>query len=45
MKDKIAMKVCDILEIPENKIYKLIKISENEIIKSITRYDFYLEAY
>lgn len=45
MKDKIAMKVYDTLEILEDKIDELIKISENEIIKSITGYDFYLKAY
>ena len=45
MKDKIAMKVYDTLEILEDKIDELIKISENEIIKSITGYDYYLNAY
>lgn len=45
MKDKISMKVYDTLQILENKIDELIKISENEIVKSITGYDFYLKAY
>ena len=45
MKDKIAMKVYDTLEILENKMDELIKTSENEIIKSITGYEFYLNAY
>jgi transposase len=45
MKDKIAMKVYDTLQILENKMDELIRISENEIIKSITGYDFYLKAY
>ena len=45
LKDKIAMKVYDTLEILENKIDELIKISENEIVKTITGYDFYLKVY
>ena len=45
MKDKIEMKVYDTLEILEEKIDELIKISENEIIKSITGHDYYLNAY
>ena len=45
MKDKIAMKVFDTLEILENKMDELITICENEIIKSITGYDYYLKAY
>ncbi len=45
MKDKIAMKIYDTLEILENKIDEVIGMSENEIIKSITGYSFYLNAY
>jgi len=45
MKDKIAMKIYDNLETLENKIEKLIKQAENQIIKSITGYDFYVNAY
>lgn len=41
MKDKIAMKLYDNLQILENKIDQLIKLAENEIIKSITGYEFY----
>ena len=45
MKDKIAMKIYDTLETLETKIEQLIEKSENQIIKSITGYDFYLNAY
>lgn len=45
MKDKIAMKIFDTLEILENKIDNLLKECENEIIKSITGYEFYLKSY
>lgn len=45
MKDKIAMKIYDNLELLETKIEELIEKSENQIIKSITGYQFYLNAY
>lgn len=45
MKDKIAMKVYDDLETLEAKIEELIEKAENQIIKSITGYQFYLDAY
>ena len=45
MKDKIAMKVFDTLEILENKTDELIRICENKIIKSISGYDYYLKVY
>ena len=45
MKDRIAMKIYDNLETLETKIEQLIEQAENRIIKSITRYDFYLNAY
>lgn len=45
MKDKIAMKLYDNLQTLENKIHKLIKLAENEIIKSITGYEFYLNTF
>lgn len=45
MKDKIAMKIYDNLETLENRIEKLIEKSENQIIKSVTGYEFYLNTY
>ncbi len=45
MKDKIAMKVYDTIDTLENKIEDLIIQAENEIIKSVTGYKFYLDAY
>ncbi len=45
MKDKIAMKIYDTIDILENKIEELIQNAENKIIKSITGYDFYLKTY
>lgn len=45
MKDKIAMKIYDDLETLETKIEQLIEQAENETIKSITGYQFYLDAY
>ncbi len=45
MKDKIAMKIFDTLETLENKIDNLIKTTENAIIKSLTAYEFYLNAF
>lgn len=40
MKDKIAMKIYDNLETLEVKIEQLVEKAENQIIKSITGYDF-----
>ncbi len=45
MKSKIAMKIYDTLDILEDKLEKLINIAENKIIKSITGYDFYNNAF
>lgn len=45
MKDRIAMKIYDDLESLEVKIEKLIESAENQIIKSVTGYDFYLNAF
>lgn len=45
MKDKIAMKIYDNLEVLEVKIEQLLKQLENQKIKTITGYEFYLNAY
>lgn len=45
MKDKIVMKIFDTLQTLENKIESLIKLAQNNIIKSLTAYDFYLNAF
>jgi transposase len=45
MKDKIAMKIYDTLSILEEKLENLIHEAENEILKSLTSYDFYLNAF
>ncbi|OWP82578.1 transposase, partial [Flavobacterium davisii] len=45
MKDKIAMKIYDSLDDLNQKLEELIKISDNEIIKSITSYPFYINAF
>jgi transposase len=45
MKDKIAMKIYDTLDILETKLDELLKIIENELVKSITGYDFYLKSF
>lgn len=45
MKDKIAMKIYDTLDDLSNKIDQLIEQLEGKIIKSITGYEFYLDAY
>ncbi len=45
MKNKIAMKIYDTLDILETKIDELLKTIENELVKSITGYDFYLKAF
>ena len=45
MKDKIAMKLFDTLQTLENKLEDLLKLAQNEIIKSLTSYKFYIEAF
>ena len=45
MKDKMAMKIFDTLKDLENKIENLLEQIEDGIIKSITGYDFYINAY
>lgn len=45
IKDKIAMKIFDTLETLENKMDELIDNMEGELIKSITGYEFYLDAF
>ena len=45
MKDKIAMKIYDTLDILENKMDNLINTLEGELVKSITGYEFYLNAF
>lgn len=45
MKDKIAMKIYDNLNTLENKLEVLIKSIEYQIIKSITGYKFYINAF
>lgn len=45
MKNKTAMKIYDTLEDLEIKIENLIKKLENQLIKSITGYEFYLKTY
>jgi len=39
------MKIYDILEIQENKMDELIDDLEGELVKSITGYEFYLNAF
>ena len=41
MKDKIAMKIYDTLDILENKMDELINELEGDLVKSITGYEFY----
>jgi transposase len=45
MKDKIAMKIFDTLETLENKMDQIIENLEGDLIKSITGYEFYLNAF
>ena len=45
MKSKIAMKIFDTLEELETKIETLVETIENQMIKSITGYEFYLKDY
>ena len=45
MKDKIAMKIFDTLETLENKMDQIIEKLEGDLIKSITGYEFYLNAF
>ena len=45
MKKNIAMKIYDTLERLEQKLEQLLDKIEGEIVKSITAYKFYLNAY
>lgn len=45
MKKNMAMKIYDTLEILEQKVEQLIEKLEGELVKSITAYKFYLNAY
>lgn len=45
MKDKIAMKIFDTLETLENKMDQILEKLEGDLIKSITGYEFYLNAF
>jgi len=45
MKDKIAMKIFDTLETLENKMDQILENLEGDLIKSITGYEFYLNAF
>ena len=45
MKKNMTMKIYDNLEVLEQKIEQLIENMEGELIKSITAYQFYLNAY
>jgi transposase len=45
MKDKIAMKIYDTLEILENKMDELLDTLNGELIKSITGYKFLINAF
>lgn len=45
LKSKIAMKIFDSLKHLENKLEDLLQQLENQVVKSITGYDFYLTAY
>ena len=45
MKDKTAMKIYDTLEILETKIDSLLEQIEGQLVKSITGYQIYLEAF
>jgi transposase len=45
MKDKIAMKIYDTLDILEAKMIKLLEMAKGEIIKSITGYEFYTKVF
>lgn len=45
LKSKIAMKIYDTLDILESKIEQLIATMGNDMIKSITGYEFYLKAF
>lgn len=45
MKDKIAMKIHDTLDILENKMDELINDLEGDLVKSITGYEFYINTF
>jgi len=44
-KDKIAMKIYDTLDDLNKKMEELIKTTLNDIMKSITGYDFYVNTF
>lgn len=45
MKDKIAMKIYDTLDTLEKKMEELLKITDNERIKSLSVFNFYLKTF
>lgn len=45
IKDKIVMKIYDTLDILENKMDELINDLEGDVVKSITGYEFYINAF
>lgn len=45
MKDKIAMKIYDTLDDLEQKLENILQTTDNERIKSITGYEFYLKSF
>ena len=45
MKNKIAMKIYDTLDVLESKIEELLELLEGELIKSITSYQFFIKTY
>ncbi|MEB3802071.1 hypothetical protein INQ45_13705 [Flavobacterium columnare] len=45
MKDKISMKIYNTLAELNQKMEELIKTAENELIKSITGYEFYIKDF
>lgn len=45
MKNKMAMKIYDTIQTLETKLEELIDEAENEICKSLTGYDFLIDAY
>ncbi|WP_213068705.1 hypothetical protein [Flavobacterium columnare] len=45
MKDKISMKIYNTLAELNQKMEELIKTAENELIKSITGYEFYIKVF
>lgn len=45
MKDKIAMKIYDTLDTLEYRLEEIINTAENEMIKSLTGYEFFTKAF